>query len=378
MERLVSYLWKEPEATSVYKTVVSLHGHTNHSKESLCFISDFANEVAPLRWALAQLERRARRKGGIAVDFLNGYWVPPISPRTAYELESKQITETLQLASLVSLTDHDNIETPLLLRLLPESAEIPISVEWSVPYRGTELHLGVHNLPPNHASAFMEEFAGYTEKPNNEKLRELLARLHKIREVLVVLNHPMWDLCRVGESHHKQTLMSFMAVFGQYIHAFELGGLRGWEENQRTVDFAAGWNEPVISGGDRHGYEPNACVNLTNGATFAEFVDEVRHGKSHVLFMPHYAEPLASRIIRVVNEVVRSYPGSPLGTDWDDRVYHPDRFGIERPLSDLWEHPPAFIGAVFAVLRLFESAALRRAAQALGRPQEQFRLGDAS
>jgi hypothetical protein len=381
VERLVSYLWKEPEATGAYKTGVSLHGHTNHSKESLCFISEFASEIAPLRWALAQQERRALRKGGVRVDFLNGYWVPPLSPRTAYELESSQIGETLELASLVSLTDHDSIEAPLRLRMLPASAQTPISLEWSVPYREVELHLGIHNLPPKQAPTILAELAGYTARPQYAKLPELLAELHRWKEVLVVLNHPMWDLCHTGEAHHKQALMSFMASCGQYVHALELGGLRGWEENQRTVNFAAGWNEPVISGGDRHGSEPNACVNLTNAATFAEFVDEVRHGRSHVLFMPQYADPLASRIIRVINEVVRRYPENPVGSRWDDRVYHPDREGVERPLSQLWEKPPAYIGAVFSVLRLFESTALRRAAQALGRPEQQLHLtwtGDAS
>jgi hypothetical protein len=358
-----------------------LHGHSNHSKESLCFIGEAANRFAPFRWAMARQERRAMAESGIRVDLLNGYWFPPVSPRAAYQLESGQIGETLQLASLVSLTDHDNIEAPLLLRMLPESAEMPVSVEWSAPYRGIEVHLGVHNLPPRHAQAMMAEFAAFTARPRDVRLRELLAELHRVQEVLIVLNHPMWDLCRVGESHHKQAIMSFMASCGQYIHAFELGGLRGWEENQRTVDFAAGWNEPVISGGDRHGYEPNACINLTNAATFSEFVEEVRHGRSHVLFMPQYAEPLTSRIVRVVNEVVRSYPDSPLGAEWDDRVFHPDRNGVERPLSQLWEKPPAFIGAVFSVLRWLESVPLRAMAPTLARPEQQLRLtwtGDAS
>jgi hypothetical protein len=381
VETQVSYLWKEPEAAEDYKTAVSLHGHTNHSRESLCFISDLAKDVAPLRWALARQERRALREGGIRVNFEKGYWVPPVSARTAYQIECKQINEELQLFSMVSLTDHDNLEAPLLLQMLPESAQIPISLEWSVPYRGAELHLGIHNLPPHRASSLMQEFADYTERPDTEKLRDLLASLHKIRDVLVVLNHPMWDLCRVGEAHHKQAILTFMAVLGQYVHAFELGGLRGWEENQRSVDMAAGWNVPVVSGGDRHGYEPNACVNLTNAATFSEFVDEVRHGRSHVLFMPHYAQPLASRMIRVVNEVVRSYPDSPLGVQWDDRVFHPGCDGAERTLSQLWQKPPAYIGAVFAFLRLFETAVLRRASLVFGRPEQQFRLtwtGDAS
>jgi hypothetical protein len=340
----------------------------------LSFISDYAKDIGILRWALAREERRAKRKGGVRVDFLNGYWLPPLSARTAYELESEQINRQLGLASLISLTDHDSVEAPLLLRMLPESAQIPVSLEWSVPYSGTELHLGIHNLPAKSAHDIVKNLITYSARPSDSVLRELLVMLHKNREVLIVLNHPMWDLCRVGERHHMRAVSSFLAIFGQYVHAFEVGGLRSWEENQKTVDLAAGWNQTVVSGGDRHGYEPNACVNLTNAETFAEFADEVRHGKSHVLFMPQYAEPLAIRMIRVVNDVVQSYPGSPLGARWDDRVFHPDRYGIERPLSALWETPPSYIAAVFSAFRQFESAPMQRVAQAFHRPQQQLRM----
>jgi hypothetical protein len=374
VDRQISYLWKEPQAAAAYKTAVSLHGHTCHSKESLYFISEYSQDVPLLRWALAREERRARQKGGIRVDFLTSYWVPPVAPRTAFEIESKQIAEKLHLRGLVSLTDHDNIEAPTLLRMLPESAQIPISIEWSVPHGGTELHLGIHNLPPKCAQSMVREFNEYTERPSAPRLHNLLVTLHQMRDVLVVLNHPMWDLYRVGESHHKQAVSSFMAIFGQFVHAFELGGLRGWDENQRVIDFAIGWNQPVISGGDRHGREPNACVNLTDATTFSEFVDEVRHGRTHVLFMPQYAEPLTMRVIRVINEAIRSYPQGSLGADWDDRVFHPDREGIPRPLSQLWEKPPSYIDAVLSVIRLLESEPMRRAAQAFVRPEQQLHL----
>ncbi len=33
---------------------------------------------------------------------------------------------------------------------------------------------------------------------------------------------------------------------------------------------------PVISGGDRHGCEPNGVINLTAARTFSEFAQEVR------------------------------------------------------------------------------------------------------
>jgi hypothetical protein len=373
VDRRVSYLWKEPRAAAGYQTAVSLHGHTSHSKEGLSFLSEHAREIPVLFWLLQREQERAKRKGGITVDFLNSYWLPPVAPRTAYDLESRQITDDLQLQSLVSLTDHDNIEAPLLLRTLADSAQIPISFEWSVPYSYTELHLGVHNLPAKNAQAIVNNLNDYTDRPSPARLRELLVALDNNPEVLIVFNHPSWDLCRVGAQRHRQALLDFMASFGQYVHAFEISGLRGWDENQRTVDLAMGWNQPVISGGDRHGYEPSGCVNLTSANTFSEFAEEVRHGRSHVLFMPHYAKSLTLRIIQVVNDAVQSYPESPIGEEWYDRVYHPDKQGVVRQIRELWEKPPAYIGTVLAGFRWFESGVMQRAAQAFMRPEQQLR-----
>lgn len=67
----------------------------------------------------------------------------------------------------------------------------------------------------------------------------------------------------------------------------EINGLRPWRENRAVIAFAEAAAKPVISGGDRHGLEPNANLNLTNAANFAEFADEVRTGWSDILIMPH-------------------------------------------------------------------------------------------
>ncbi len=82
-----------------------------------------------------------------------------MTPKLAFDLESGQI-EKLDLHSMVSITDHDNIEAPMLLRTVPSARRIPVSVEWSVPYGGVQdFHLGVHNLPSGRAQA-MDAHAG--------------------------------------------------------------------------------------------------------------------------------------------------------------------------------------------------------------------------
>jgi hypothetical protein len=156
--------------------------------------------------------------------------------------------------------------------------------------------------------------------------------------VLIVFNHPLWDLYRIGKEKHRFLVNDFLAVNGQFCHALELNGLRHWDENREVTRLAAQWNQLPISGGDRHGIEPNANVNLTRATCFTEFVHEVRRERqSHVLFMPQYAEPWKHRILNSTLAAIRNYPEFPEGSRrWDERVYHPDADGNPRPLAELW------------------------------------------
>jgi len=239
---------------------------------------------------------------------------------------------------MVSLSDHDNIKAPMLLRTVASARQIPVSVEWSAPYGEQSFHLGVHNLPSARAAEWMATLAGYTAKPSDARLTEILQALDAEPNVLVVFNHPMWDLYLIGQERHQFLMNEFLQKNGNYLHALELNGLRHWDENRAVRRLAEMWNMVLVSGGDRHGVEPNANINLTNAASFTEFVHEIRRErKSHVLFMPQYAEPWKYRLLQSTIDAVRHYPEFPQGSrTWDERVYHPDSNGVMRPLSELW------------------------------------------
>jgi hypothetical protein len=378
LQRKVTCLWKEPGVQTAYRSAVSLHGHTNHSKESLYFIVEFASRHLVLRRALAMQERRAKRESSITVDFWKGYWTPPLPPLSAFQLESRQIERGLGLASMVSLTDHDNIEAPMLLRVVPEARRIPVSVEWTVPFRDATFHLGVHNLPSGRAESIMGELRQYTRDVHEPRLRELLRMLHADPDILVILNHPLWDLAGIGRQRHGYTLNAFAAELGMFLHGFELSGLRSWEENLGVQQLAEGWNQVLISGGDRHGCEPNAALNLTDAESFTEFVHEIRkERRSHVLFMPQYAEAFTLRILQTLLDVIRTYPDYPLGSRfWDERTFHPDCSGAIRPLATMWRRPPAFIELFFSAVRMLEMDQVKRVMQiALADPGRKRRLG---
>jgi hypothetical protein len=290
-----------------------------------------------MRPFLSRLERRAESKHGFRINYAASYWTPPMTPKLAFDLESKQI-ESLDVAPMVSISDHDNIKAPMLLRTVPSARQIPVSVEWSVPYGTQSFHLGVHNLPSARATEWMATLAGYTANPNEGRLGEIFQALNDEPNVLLIFNHPMWDLYLIGKEKHEFLVGEFLQKYGAHFHALELNGLRHWDENRAVRRLAEKWNMLLISGGDRHGVEPNANLNLTNATSFTEFVHEIRkQKKSDILFMPQYAEPWKHRILQSAIDAIREYPEFPQGSrTWDERVYHPDHQGVPRPLKELW------------------------------------------
>jgi hypothetical protein len=333
----ISYLWQDQGAAKGFKSGVSLHGHTNQSQETLDFLANFGNQFPVMRPLLSRMEHRSENNHGMRVNYSAAYWTPPMTPKLAFNLESGQI-EKLDLAPMVSLSDHDNIKAPMLLRTVPSARQIPVSVEWSAPYGVQSFHLGVHNLPSARAAEWMETLKEYTAHPSDGRLTEILMALNDEPNVLVVFNHPMWDLYLVGREKHEFLVNEFLQKNGNYLHAIELNGLRHWEENRAARRLAEKWNMALISGGDRHGVEANANINLTNATSFTEFVHEIRREKmSNLLFLPQYAEPWKHRILQSAIDAVRDYPEFPQGSrTWDERVYHPDINGVARPLSELW------------------------------------------
>ena len=352
----ISYLWRDRKAAIGYKTGVSLHSHTNQSQETLDFLANLGNQYGWMRPLLSRLEQRSQSVHGVRVDYAASYWTPPMTPKLAFDLETQQI-EKLDVAPMVSITDHDNIKAPMLLRTVPSARQIPVSVEWSAPYGGVQsFHLGVHNLPSSRAAEWMAKLEDYTAHPSPARLTEILVALNDEPNVLVVFNHPIWDLYMIGKEKHEFLVNEFLQKNGAWLHALELNGLRHWDENRAVRRLAAQWNMLLISGGDRHGVEPNANINLTQATSFTEFVHEVRRERiSNVLFMPQYAEPWKHRILQSTLDAIRSYPDFPQGSrQWDERVYHPDANGIIRPLREIWPggRAPRVFGWVIAMVQM--------------------------
>jgi hypothetical protein len=341
---------------------ICLHGHTMHSRENLGFIERFV-EGTPLLVALTRdLLRQFRERHGRKLDFSRAYWTVSISPQQAYAIEKGQIENALDLASMVSITDHDDIEAGMALHS-DDPRHIPVSLEWTIHFPPAYLHVGVHNLPAAEARMVMGALANYTAAPEESKLAGLFELLDQFPEVLVVLNHPLWEMEPIGERGVRDMVRTFLARYGRWIHALEINGMRPWGENRSVLEMAQDLNYPVVSGGDRHGCEPSALLNLTNASTFAEFVTEVRAGAAgEIATMPQYREPYNLRVLQVVWDVLRSDRGlSGEERRWPERVFFELADGVPRPLSQCWKGEPPRLRLMTGLTQALEARPLRAA-----------------
>ena len=372
----VHFSWRDGNRPR-FRTGVSLHSHTMHSKETMDFVSRATARVPWLGAAIRRQEALYHQNTGCQLNLAHAWWTPPLSPGRAWQLEKSQIENLLGSDALVSLSDHDSIHAGVQLHVLDKMRDCPISVEWTVPYRGTFFHLGIHNLPYMDATAIMQSLSEFTREPEEPRLGEMLEWLAAIDEVLIVMNHPCWDEKGIGAAGHQGRVDQFLSSYGSWIHALELNGLRPWKENQRVVLLARKAGMPLISGGDRHGLEPNACVNLTNAGTFAEFVGEVRSdGWSDVLFLPQYREPFRLRILENLFQILQDDPQHSMGwIHWSDRVFYRNHHGVVKSVAEIWgNHPPAVVRHFVRLMMLFGHSRVRLALRFALAETEEFAL----
>jgi predicted metal-dependent phosphoesterase TrpH len=339
---------------------VSLHCHTQYSKELLTFIPHYAAMIPAVSRMFRSEMSRYLTIHGKTIDFARAWWTPPVAPLRVFESETLQIEKEFGLPAFVSITDHDNIESGLALKSMNSGRRIPISVEWTVPYRRGFFHLGVHNLPPDGAREIADELLKYAERtPDAMTLGDLLAWLNESPGVLIVLNHPMRDLEFIGAAEHADFLKAFLADHIDWIHAFEFNGFRPWKENEEVRRLAEDFGLPVVAGGDRHGLQPNTLLNLTRAGSFDEYVAEARYdGHSEILVMPEYGQSLVARTIEVAAETLRNYPSNPEGRrKWTERVHIDIGDGSgSQALARYWKRGgPSWVRASLWVLRALGS-----------------------
>jgi len=340
MESTAICYWRTPDIVRKYRTGISLHGHTNKSHENLSFLGPLLARWLPGRFLLRMMEKGNRRQGGTKFNLSDGYWTSPVSPTKGFELECRHIGK-LGLSPFVSITDHDEIAACLVLRRKFSTRDIPISFEWTVPFGDVSFHLGVHNLPPEKAADIHARLTADGKFLTMERLWKFLRELAGYPDALTVLNHPLIKEGNITEAMQEAKVREFLSFATPFtgptlIHALELNGMQGPETNHRVSEIARELGYPVISGGDRHGFEPNCILNLTNAATFSAFVREVRSGKSCVLFTPRYRKNIGWRYFANTLFMMKKYRRYPKQWHkWPRRVYYQCADGVTRSLGEL-------------------------------------------
>ncbi|MFN6963802.1 MAG: hypothetical protein ACK4S4_08555 [Pyrinomonadaceae bacterium] len=359
-------LRRHEDLSAKARTGVSLHCHTEHSKEMLDFVPHYAEKLPIISYYWKKEQAKYLAREGKGIDFSTAYWSPPLNAHQVYEIEKEQISNA-GLNPLVSLTDHDAIDANLQVNAANKGERAPISMEWTVPFEFGFFHVGVHNLPPDRAGEITRSLLDYTfnkENHNNERLAEVFAMLNEMPEVLVILNHPLWDIEMVGQERHEALLKDFIRLHGRWIHAFEINGFRTWSENKAVIEMAEALGIPIATGGDRHGCSPNTVINLTDAATFEEFVEEIRVDKrSQVVLMPEYEYPLASRQLHSFAQILKNYPEfEEHRRRWFDRVFFDigDGKGIVSLSTHGWKRGgPTWLRAAIWTLGVLGSPAAR-------------------
>ena len=343
-------------------TGVSLHSHTSRSRETMSFIPRYVSNIPFVTSQINHLQAKYLEHHGTPFNYSNVWWTPPLEPKAAFDLERNHIERALNRKALVSLSDHDCVDAGYALKIFEECAGSPISTEWTVPLGQSFLHVGIHNIQPARARMLHAAMAEVTANPSYQTIYEMFDELGRDPHTLIVLNHPLWDEARFGAAVHLQMLTAFLDQHGHQIHALELNGLRPLDENLQIARLSSERNIPFVSGGDRHGCEPNAILNLTATNSFNDFAAEIRDGApTHNVFMPQYEEPLRLRVLQLMSDVLRTYDNLDFNRRrWSDRIFYLCEDETIRRLSDVWNgNGPNLIGIFVSSMRLVESRRVR-------------------
>ncbi|QQS32296.1 MAG: hypothetical protein IPM50_11575 [Acidobacteriota bacterium] len=339
-----------------HSTGVSLHCHTQYSKEMLDFLPFYAEKIPLVRHIWKREVEKYRAAAGQYPNFNTGYWEPPLTGPEVYQMESGNVAK-LDVEPIISITDHDCIDAAVQVNETVDNSKAPISMEWTVPFGCAYFHLGVHNLPPERAVELRDQLLAYTfgeAGHDRNELRRIFDLLNSIDEVLIVFNHPVWDIEMIGQEAHNELLRDFIDEHARDVHTIEVNGFRPWSENKLAIEIAETLGLPIISGGDRHCMHANTVVNTTSAGCFSEFVDEIRKDKrSTVLVLPEYKRPLSFRQVASMAQILGNYPHFPEGRRrWHERVYFDAEDGCgARPLAEHWKgRASAFHNAAIGLL----------------------------
>ena len=318
-----------PHPAREFNCAVSPHNHSCHSIESMGFL----NQVVKLRFMRPFRGLLQSAFGLAGVADLN---YAEISYRSPLTVEDVFLTESASAAALgfqgvhLGITDHDEVAGSIeLLRAHPEEAQRnPLGEEISIYFDDYLFHLGVIGMP---VVEIEQLHAGLQRSARERRLDDLFEML-RASSSLVVFNHPLvpWGK-NPGRRIPAEALLD---RYGWAIHALEYNGMRSREENDRVLELARHAGKPVVGGGDSHLLLASSVLSLTQAATFQEFAQEVKEGRTVSLLLPTYFAPMNWKIfLRVLYFIahyrsIGQFRGQPVGDLLNGRTVLLDPVGF--------------------------------------------------
>jgi predicted metal-dependent phosphoesterase TrpH len=310
--KIENYTYREcPYPDREFGYAVSLHNHSCHSVEKLAAL----NQVVKLAFMrpLSGILQNSFGLGGVPdLNYAEVTFNPPYSPQDVYDMEAAAAAKWGFDGVHLAITDHDEFAGSLaLMRGRPDlNGRIAVSEELSLWFHGHLFHLGVSGLPESEVEETHARIQVAARGGRYDELFETLAA----SGCLVVLNHPLiaW---KPGADIPVAELLS---RYGWAIHALEINGMRSREENDRVLELARHWRKPVLGGGDSHLLVASSVLSLSQAASFADFVAEVKDGHAVPFVSPDYFAPLRWKLfLRVLFFISRyrqiaSYKGQPV------------------------------------------------------------------
>ena len=153
---------------------------------------------------------------------------------------------------------------------------------------------------------------------------------------------------------------------GRFLHAFEINGMRKWQENKKVIPLAERWRSPSFPAEiDIPANPAPLSISATrrplrnSSMKFATNTEATSCSCSNMPIPCAFASPAPCSTSFATIPSIRKDLGR-----WDDRVFHPDKTGEGfLPISAFWKSPPPFVDRIFSVFRLAENATVQWAAK---------------
>ncbi len=197
----ISYLWDDAHAAREFVSGVSLHSHTNQSKDTLDFLANLGHQRPWICTILSRVERHCRGKQYIRLDYKRGYWTPPLTTRLAliwnlrfdpvFLRHMPDVIRTLRSFRPDVLHITGPSEIGMLGAALAHHLDVPLVASW---------HTNVHEYAARRSGWFLrllpQQSSERTAKTIEAVTLAAAARFYRLARILFAPNR---ELCEILE-----------------------------------------------------------------------------------------------------------------------------------------------------------------------------------